>query len=189
VTPAVRLFLALYFVAAAVWAMACGLSYAQVQQVLRSDANDPQVQLAEDGAAALNGGAAPTSVVGSTIINLTASLAPWVTVYGPSGDVLASDGSLGGAAPQIPPGVRSAATVSGRDQVTWEPRAGIRVALVVVPFGGGTVASGRSLRLVEQREDQALLIAGAALIAGLVVLAGVAFVAARIWPQEFERRA
>jgi hypothetical protein len=189
VTLANRRFVALFLVAGAVWAMAGGLSYVLAQQRLRADANDPQVQLAEDGAAALNAGAGPASIVGSTTVDVAASLAPWVTIYGQAGDVLASNATLYGTPPQIPSGVRAAAAASGRDQVTWEPSPGVRVALVVVPFSGGTVASGRSLRLVEMREDQALLIVGAAVGAGLVVLAVVTFVASRIWPTAAEPRA
>jgi len=178
-----RRFAALFAVTALVWAMACGLSYVQAQQVLRGDANDPQVELAEDGAAALDAGSGPASVVGNTTVQIATSLAPWVTVYGPSGDVLASDATLNGAPPQIPPGVRTTASASGRDQVTWQPQPGVRVALVVVSFKGGTVASGRSLRLIEMREDQALLIAGAAMVVGLAILAVLTFVAKRIWKE------
>jgi hypothetical protein len=34
----------------------CGLVYLTVQQALRMDANDPQIQMAEDAVSALNGG-------------------------------------------------------------------------------------------------------------------------------------
>ena len=40
----------------------CALAYATVQQSLRQAANDPQIQMAEDTAASLNGGAGAESV-------------------------------------------------------------------------------------------------------------------------------
>jgi hypothetical protein len=104
-------------------------------------------------------------------------------VYGPAGDVLATDATLNGDPPQIPSGVRLAATASGRDTVTWQPQAGLRIALVVVPFPGGTVASGRSLRLVEERVAQTELITGVALVGGLSLISVLAALGGRIWPE------
>ena len=48
---------------ALVLTVACGLAYGEAQQVLRSTANDPQEQLAGDGARALDSGAPPASLV------------------------------------------------------------------------------------------------------------------------------
>ena len=41
----------------------CGLAYVTVQQALRQGANDPQIQMAEDAAAALDGGAGVDAIV------------------------------------------------------------------------------------------------------------------------------
>ena len=153
-----------------------------VQQDLRIGANDLPQQLAEDGARALDGGASPASVAGAGTVPVETSLAPFLAVYDTTGTLLATDGSLDGGPPTIPAGVLQAAKATGRDSVTWQPRPGVRVAVVAVPWQGGTVASGRSLRVVESRIDaiQALVLAG--WLAGLVVLAGVSAVAAWIWP-------
>ena len=66
--------------------------------------------------------------------------------------------------------------------MTWQPRSGVRIAAVVVPWRGGTVLAGRSLRLVETREDEALLLAAGGWLVGLVVIGASSVVAATIWP-------
>src|SRR4249919_220504 len=125
----------------------CGLVYVAVQQDLRTGANDPQQQIVEDAAARLDAGAAPTAIVGPGTVDIARSLAPFVVVYDGSGAVLATDGMLDGVAPRVPHGVLESARASGRDAVTWQPRSGVRVATVTVPWSGGTVLAGRSLRV------------------------------------------
>ena len=174
--------LAFFLPAAVLATLACGLVYAEVQQGLRSSANDPQYQLATDAAAKLDAGASPASVVGSSAdVDLAASLAPFVIVFDRKHSILATNATLDGGRPAPPDGVLDAAS-SGSDTVTWQPRAGVRIAAVAVAWNGGTVVSGRSLRLVEDRETNAELIAGLAWIVSLVALAAAALVAARLWP-------
>ncbi len=156
--------------------VACGVAYVQAQQLLRSSANDPQEQLATDAAQALDAGVAPATLVGPgsavaslagpTPVAVTTSLAPFLVVYDAAGAVLASNGSLDEAPPVPPSGVLAAARATGHDVVTWQPRPGVRIAAIVVPWNGGSVLAGRSLRLVEQRENNALAIAGLAWIVG-----------------------
>jgi len=43
--------------------------------------------------------------------------------------------------------------VAGRSEITWAPRPDVREAAVIVADRNGYVLAGRSLRLVEQRED------------------------------------
>jgi len=170
-----------------VLAVACGLGYAEAQQVLRASANDPQVQLAEDAAAALDTGAEPAVVVGpgsavaslagQATVDLRTSLAPFVAVYDLSGTPVASNGTLDGKPPMPPAGVLEAARASGRDTVTWQPQASVRIAAVAVPWAGGTVLAGRSLREVEAREDNAFRLALAAALAGAITLVGAVLVA------------
>jgi hypothetical protein len=166
----------------------CGLVYIVVQQDLRTGANDPQQQLAEDAAVHLDGGAAPSSVVGPTTIDVARSLAPFIVVYDPTGTVLANDGVLDGNPPMLPGGVLESATATGRDAVTWQPREGVRVATVTIPWNGGTVTSGRSLRLVEEREAAVELIVAAAWVATLIALVLASMVAAWLWPRVTEPR-
>jgi len=165
-----------------------GLVYVVVQQDLRSGANDPQEQLARDAAIRLDGGASPATVVGSTTVDIANSLAPFIVVYSSTANVLATDGVLDGKAPMLPTGVLDSATRTGRDAVTWQPREGVRVATVTIPWSGGTVISGRSLRLVEDRESTLLQIVAATWIAIGIALAIACIVAAWLWPRTSESR-
>lgn len=177
---AAAIFLPLAVLATAI----CGLAYAETQQVLRSGANDPQFQLAEDGAARLDAGADGATVADSSrTIDLAASLAPFVIVFDTNGQVLASNATLDGGSPAPPRGVLAAARPGSPNAVTWQPRDGVRIAAVVVAWKGGTVLAGRSLRLVEQREANAELIAGAAWLAMLAALAAASTLAAWLWPR------
>ena len=159
-----------------------GLVYLVAQQDGRWLANEPQVQLAEDAATRLDAGGRPGDQVGAVPVDIARSLAPFVVVYGTAGNVLATDGTLDGQPPAVPPGVLATARSSGRDAVTWQPRPGIRIATVTVPWTGGTVLAGRSLRLVEEHAATLQTIVGAGWLATLVALAVAAGVVARLWP-------
>jgi hypothetical protein len=156
----------------------CALVYLTVQQSLRMGANDPQIQMAEDAASSLNTGASVETVVPSTKVEIADSLAPFVIVFDNSGKVLASSATLHGVVPAYPAGVLDYVRQKGQDRVTWQPEAGVRIAAVVVAFGGaqpGFVLAGRSLREVEIRESQVEQITG---IAWLVTLAVSLFIVA-----------
>ena len=132
-------------------------TYAGIQQVLRSDANDPQIQLAQDAAARLARGEEPGAVLPAGHVDVSRSLAPWVVIARTGGGVVAANGELEGGAPMPPAGVLDFAERHGGNRVTWQPAAHVRVALVVVPVGGRpglVVMAGRSLREVEERVDR-----------------------------------
>ncbi len=162
----------------------CGLVYVESQQQLREAADDPQVQMAEDAASRLGGGAPSTSLIPTVTVDMTSSLAPFVIVYDAHDMVIASSTTLGGRTPQLPAGVLSSARASGEDRVTWQPSPGVRIAAVVVANQYGAVLAGRSLRDVEVREANALDIAVAGWVAAEVALALVILVVE--WA--FERR-
>jgi hypothetical protein len=158
----------------------CSLAYLIGQQSQRTGANDPQVQMAEDAAARLDAGETPAAAVRTgPPVDVARSLAPFVVVYDATGTPLATDGELDGAAPSVPKGVLDTARARGVDAVTWQPRAGVRIATVTVPWQGGTVTAGRSLRLVEERVDDLTRLVGLAwivtLAATLVVCVAVSF--------------
>ncbi len=136
------------------------LVYGAVQQDLRQGANDPQIQLAEDAAAKLNAGAAPSTVVPSETIELATSLQPYVLVFDNDKNLIAENAQLNGQAPPFPPSVFDSARSRGQDRITWQPAPGVRSAVVVQPWRGGFVVVGRSLRLVEERIDQLQLLIG-----------------------------
>jgi hypothetical protein len=145
----------------------CGLVYLAVQQELRQTANDPQIQIAEDAAAALENGAAVESIVPAEKVAIERSLAPFVMVFNDRGEVAGSSAVLHGQTPQLPAGVLEYVRSHGEDRITWQPEPDVRIAAVVTRYPGaqpGFVLAGRSLREVEVREDNAELEAGAAWI-------------------------
>jgi len=175
---------ALFLPVAVLATLACGLIYVEVQQVLRGGANDPQYQLAEDVAARLDAGASPSSVVDTaSIVDLSASLAPFVIIFDSNHTVIAATASLDGGPPAPPRGVLDAARPGAPSAVTWQPRPGIRIATVTTAWNGGFVLAGRSLRRVEQQEWNAELLAGAAWLAMLAVSAAASLAAAWLWPR------
>lgn len=160
-----------------------GLVYLVAQQDGRWLANEPQVQLAEDAAARLDAGGTPRDQVGPAPVDIARSLAPFVVVYGAADAILATDGTLDGQPPAVPAGVLAGARATGLDAVTWQPRPGVRIATVTVPWNGGTVLAGRSLRLVEEHAATLELLVGGGWLATLAALAAAAGAVARLWPK------
>lgn len=155
-------------IAVAVTAMT-GLAYLAVQQNYRSGLDDPQLQLATDGAARLDAGALPASIASSPTVDADKSLAPFVAVFGSDGALLASGVVLDGMPPKPPAGVLATARETGSDRVTWQPRPGVRIASVsVAAHDGRVVLAGRNMRAVEARIDNLTKIAGLAWAAALV---------------------
>ena len=164
---------------AVVTTLLSGLVYLEVQQSLRWGANDPQIQMAEDAAAALAAGAAPESALPAARVEISTSLAPFMVIYNNIGEALVSSATLHGATPALPSGIYDYTRQHKEDRVTWQPEPDVRMAAVVVAYGGaqpGFVLAGRSLREVEIREDQAEQITGIAwlvtVFASLIVVIG-----------------
>jgi hypothetical protein len=133
----------------------CGLLYATVQQSYRMDANDPQIQMAEDTARALESGQQAASLVSSDKIDIAQSLAPYLILFDSNGSPLASNATLHNQIPTVPTGIFDYTRKNGEDRVSWQPEPGVRSAAVIVPVSGGQggfVLAGRSLREVEIRE-------------------------------------
>lgn len=138
----------------------CILVYVAVQQNYRMNANDPQIQMAQDAAASLDQGAAPAAVIPQVKTDLAASLAPFIMVFDKQGNLAATSGILAGDFPAYPLGALTAAEKTGENRVTWQPRAGLRFASVVHSTRNGYVVAARSLREVESRIDQTTLFTG-----------------------------
>ena len=155
---------------AAVIVALSGMLYVIPQQVMRQGANDPQIQQAEDAAAALAKGADPTTVIPTTKIDIAQSMAPFRMVLDEAGRPLAWSGELHGLPPTIPSGALDYVNQHGEDRITWQPEAGVRLATVIVKAEGinpGFVVAARSLREVEVREDQVLTLAVLGMVASL----------------------
>jgi hypothetical protein len=141
------------FVAAAVTAGSL-IAYAMAVQIERQGANDPQIQLTEDGAAALENGRPIAQVVPADTIDVAQSLAPFVIVLDDAAKPLASSGLLDGQVPIPPSGVIAFVRNNGEERVTWAPRPGLRLAAVARRVAGqrpGFIIVARSLREVQWR--------------------------------------
>ena len=140
----------------------CCLIYITAQQNYRQSLNDPQIQLSEDVAFLLSHGETPSDLISQTVIDISMSLSPFIAVYDESGKLVASSAHLDGKPIAPPYGVLESArlqngkdsSIAGQNRVTWQPRPGVRSALVVQYFSGttsGYVVSGRNMREVEIR--------------------------------------
>jgi hypothetical protein len=162
----------------------CALVYATVQQVYRQNANDPQIQMAEDAADALNNGKSVETFMPASKVSVAKSLAPFYVVYDIGGKVIASSVTLDGQTPELPAGVLDSTSKLIENRITWQPANGVRIATVIVSYKDGFVLAGRNMRDVEDRVAQLTIFTGLtlalALIATLVAIAvGEFFLAER----------
>lgn len=157
-----------------------GLVYVSAQQVYRQSANDPQIQLAEDIAAAITSNVDPKSIVSGGKFEMAKSLSPFVIIFDKANNVIATNVQLDGQTPKPPAGVLNEARTKGENRLTWQPKAGVRSATVSVAVKnhqGEVVMVGRSLREVENRVAQLIsMVMGVwiiAMIGTLVLKVGV----------------
>lgn len=146
-----------------------GTIYAVAQQVLRNDADYPQIQLAENAAALLRKSATPESLT-KGYVAINTDLSPFVEIYSSTGSIVNGNGYLQGKIPTPPLGILTASTDKAYYRVTWEPQKGVRIAAVTVNAGKYYVLSGRSLKVIEQNESYSFDIAFAAGLFALIIL-------------------
>jgi hypothetical protein len=152
-----------WLIVALVTSAFCCLVYAAVQQTLRQGANDPQIQMAEDIARALEKESTTDSLMPAYPVDLKNSLGTFVILFDDRGNQTASSGVLHGQSPMLPGGVLDYTRRHGEDRITWQPERGVRIAAVVTRYSGavaGFVLVGRSLQEVEKRIDQITLFCG-----------------------------
>lgn len=172
-----RRVLALWLPAAFASTVLALAGYGLVQHSLRSGANDPQAALAQDARFALDAGTPAAAVVPEQTVDIHRSLAPWVAVYDGSRKLVASSAD---GLDAFPTSVFDSVPAGGRDVVTWQPDTSTRQAAVVERWAHGWVVAGRSLALVEQREDQTLQLSVLAWLGALVAAAAGAVAGAMV---------
>ena len=134
----------------------CGLIYVSVQQTHRSGANDPQLEIALDLKNAIETNRSTIKWMSGDSIDISRSLSVFKTFYNANGEPLQTTGYLDAQPPRIPKGVFDITSKRREDVLTWQPRAGVRMAMVVEPVNSpqiAFVAVGRSLKEVEKRES------------------------------------
>lgn len=143
---------------------AVGFPTVAVQQVYRQNANDPQIEIVQEVAAAIQKGIPRDQIVGPTgSVDMNTSLSPFIAIYDENAKVVGASGKLNNENPVPPSGAFDAVKKSGQTRFTWQPQPGVRVAAVMQEVKGEKstfILAGRSLREVEQREKQLTQIAG-----------------------------
>jgi len=153
----------------------CGLIYVTVQQAHRSAADDPQLQIALDMKNAIEGNRFPNRWMTDDSIEISRSLSVFKTLYDRNGIPVQSTGLLDGQMPKMPQGVFDFTNKHGEDVLTWQPRGGVRMAMVVEAVNSsqtGFVAVGRSLNEVGKRESNltTMVLVAWLVCAGLILL-------------------
>jgi hypothetical protein len=128
-----------------------GTVYGCLQQLLRQNANDPQIAIAEDITQRLNEGVSP-DVLLSNPVDVSKNSSPATTVYKKDGTIVASTIRIGETTPFIAHGALTAADARTYNAVTWQPTKSVRLASVNVAAKDYYVSTVRSLREVEKRE-------------------------------------
>lgn len=132
------------------------LAFGIAQQVNRLAAYDPQVQIAEDVASALNNNIPASSIIGKGKIDMSKSLAPFIILFDQNGKPTSTSAVLNGTVPVPPSGVFGFTNQNGQDRFTWQPADNARIATVVMKYNNGYVLAGRSMAEVEARAQKFL---------------------------------
>lgn len=134
-----------------------GVAAITMQQMLRRGANEPQQQMVESYSIKIASGTSPSEAIPAGHIDISQSLEPFLIFYDNFGSPIHSNGFLDAAPPVPPAGVFDRMRRTGSDTLTWQPRPGVRIAMVARRVKGanpGFLLAGRSLRVVEEYESQ-----------------------------------
>jgi hypothetical protein len=153
----------------------CGAGAALTcQAMLRGGADQPQIQMAQSYASALQAGRSLDETLPPVHVDIQNSLEPFAIFYNSEGQPLGSTGQLNQSIPTPPSGVFRYTQTHAFDKITWQPNGGLRIAAVVQRVDGphpGFILTGRSLRLVEEQESILWRMAFSVWIGLLAVLA------------------
>jgi hypothetical protein len=148
---------------AVVITLLCGTFYGAFQQHIRSEADQPQMMLAEDVAAQLYKNEQPSASLPFKEVDVASSLAPFIILYDINGKPTDGSGKLDGQLPSPPKGVFEYTSRHVGHRVTWQPKPRGRIAAVIRyyqnPQHAGYVLSGRNLAESERQQSHILLIA------------------------------
>ena len=143
--------------------------YFVMEQNYRSNANDPQIQMAQDEANNLNTTQGTGFSYGQNV-DLSKTLATFNVIYDNNGKLITPT-VANGASATLPSGVASYAKKHGEDIFTWNIN-NTRIAAVVEKFDRGYVLVGRSLKEIDKRIGQMAGLVFIFWLISLVVLYG-----------------
>jgi hypothetical protein len=139
--------------------------YLTAQNIERSGADDAGQRLASQIASS------PDPAADVPRVDLAESLAPFFVIYDAVGNPMSGSGYLDGELASVPKGVITTAVAQGSDRVSWQPRAGLRFAVIAVADGDRVVLAGQSLKPSEDRTAQLGLLLLFGWVGSMVVLA------------------
>jgi hypothetical protein len=161
---------------AAVLTLLGGGAAITMQQMLRRGADQPQIEMAKWYTGEINSGEAPADVIPPGYVDLGRSLQPFVIFYDDRGTPGPGTGYLDQVLPAPPAGVFDFVRSHGVENITWQPRSGVRIASVVIRVNGknpGFLLAGRSLRVVElQTSLLRRMVIGGWIVVMLLLIAG-----------------
>ena len=169
--------LLLFFGSTALVTVIMLLVYGTVQQTYRTGVDDPQVQMARTLASQLEAQQPLNDFRFNEPIDISRSMLPFVVLYDASGNALRSTGSLNGKLPQVPVSVFESLKDKTEHRFTWQPRAGVRMAMVIVKTNVGDVrfiAAARSMQETEERIEKMRFMVFIAWIISMVIIAIIA---------------
>lgn len=149
--------------------------YCVAQQVYRQNANDPQIEVSDAVAEAMQQGAPAEAIVDqSGSIDFSKHLSLFIMIFDKDSKLVASSGKIGEETPVPATRDIESAKQNGSNRFTWKPKDGVKVAAVLkkVNDEGQVVLVGKNLREVEVRTRN--LIQGIVISWGiLMVLSGI----------------
>ncbi len=143
----------------------CLLVYVSVQQSYRTNADDPQIQIARDLKIKYSKSGLDSLSDVKDKIEISTSISPFYVIYDENAKPISSNALLYNNMPQLPLGVFRNAKENGENKISWQPAPGLRFATVIVHVSGkfnGYILSGRSLLETEKRIQNLTLMAGLA---------------------------
>lgn len=133
-----------------VWGLFAAMS---IQGALRRSADQPQLQMAQDYAAALAGGRTVDETLPPVHVDIAKSPEPFAIFYSSDGRPVGTTGQIDQNVPAPPAGVFDYLRTHPTDKFTWQPQSGLRIAAVALRVGGahpGVILVGRSLQHTEE---------------------------------------
>lgn len=143
-----------------------GVIFVTVQQSLRLSANDPQVQIAGDILNSLAQGADPKQL-SPTTVDMEKATNPFVVIYGNNEQAVGSTVILDKKTPVPPKEAFEKTKKNNENRFTWEPKKGLKQAVVMVKYKDGYVLVGKSLGEIEDRIMLIMRIVGVGWVVGI----------------------
>lgn len=143
----------------------CGLLYLCIYQVMRVEADQAQIELAQDIATSLYKNETPKATISGTV-DIEKSVAPFIVLYNSNGSPVDGTGKLDDHLPSLPEDIFKKTQTHTERRFTWEPRGNTRVATVVRYYQNekhaGFVLAGKNLRETEHAAGSLLVLIGSA---------------------------